>query len=213
MDEWDFIALVQNGSMANIQTAVASGVAVSARCNYTGMSPLLAACERGRADVAELLLSHGANPNDTHFDGYDCYDSAQTLEVRQLLLGAGFSLDVEQNHEGRGIRGRRVPAPRAPHSSRWTVRVRGASVEVEWQLQKLPAPLRVVRLRHAGGEVDLKPGPVERSALGVQAEGTPPVELELDQFFGDARVRVFDRAVLSQNPGPLDFWLPAWADD
>ena len=89
MDVWDLITLVRNGSREEVRSALASGVAASARCEYTGMSPLLAACEEGRVEAAELLLAHGANPNHTHFDGYNCYDSTHSLEVRALLLGAG----------------------------------------------------------------------------------------------------------------------------
>lgn len=213
MDVWDLITLVRNGSREEVRSALASGVAASARCEYTGMSPLLAACEEGRVDVAELLLAHGANPNHTHFDGYNCYDSTHSLEVRALLLGAGFSLAVEQNHEGRGIRGRRVLAPRSPHSSRWTARVNGAAIEVEYQLRRSPAPRGLASLRHSGGEVNLAPGAARHLDLGVQTDGTPPVELWLEQFVGDVRVRVFDRSTLSQNQGPLEFWLPVWPDD
>lgn len=215
MDVWELIALAHAGKLDELRGALDDGAAANASCEHTGMTPLLAACEEGQIECTRLLLQRGADPNHTHYDGFNAYDSSSNREIQALLLDAGFSLTLESKQEARGLRGWRVLAPREPQAATWAATVAGDHVEVQWQLHTLPAPRgRVaIHVTDSSGTTTrffAEAGTVGHWSGSVAGGSTASVTATLQAFVGDVRVRIYDRETLAGNEGPLSFWLPAW---
>lgn len=207
-DVWDLVRDIEAGDLSTLRDELASGFAPNTACEYTGMTVLLGACEANNVEAVQILLAAGADPNQQHHDGYDPYNSTRSRAVREVLWNNGFSLLIDATSEGRGTHSRRVLAPR-PISNLWSRRLDGPTVLVEWSRSTFPPTFGEVLVRIDGREV--RPAAGDHTTLPA-TPGPREVTVELVDFVGEFRIRLWDEATISTNTGDRSFWVPAWTD-
>jgi len=207
-DVWELVRDIQAGDLSSLRNELANGFAPNTACEHTGMTVLLGACEADNAAAVQMLIDAGADPNQQHHDGYDPYNSTRSRAIRELLWNRGFSLLIDATTAGRGIRSRRVLAPR-PISNLWSHVLDGATVLVEWCRSTFPPTLGEVIVRVDGR--DVRPVVGDHVTLPALA-GPRDVTVELADFVGEFRIRLWDEATISTNAGDRSFWIPVWTD-
>lgn len=106
---------IESRDIDEVDRLLKSGSSLS-ETNAEGMTPVLVACLYGFRDVAQILISAGADPllkNSEGLDGMDLAVLNENLEILKLLLEVGVGitdrkksfniLDLIMNHKGREI--------------------------------------------------------------------------------------------------------------
>ncbi len=99
MSDYDFIELCKSGDAVKVQKAISNGANVNAKDN-DGRTTLMYAALNGQADVAEVLLKHGADLNAKR-PYYDCetalMDAAREghADVAEILLKHGADVNAK----------------------------------------------------------------------------------------------------------------------
>jgi len=80
---------VQSGVVESLRSDFAAGADVVARDPATGSTLLHYAAEHGYTAVAEILLEHGADPNDKNKEGQRPLDVTRSKAMKALLKKHG----------------------------------------------------------------------------------------------------------------------------
>lgn len=63
-----------------------------------GVAPLTRACINGDIDIVKVLLSHGADPNDTCNYNSSALHKTSDIEIIKLLLKHGAKVNIQNNN-------------------------------------------------------------------------------------------------------------------
>lgn len=128
------IAAIQAGDVAGVAKVLESGGNVNAAMAQGGVTPLMAAAERGNADILKLLLRRNPDLNAKESKGFTALMIAAKSghsEIVRLLVAAGADQDLKNNagftamevaaaydhHEVARLLGGEAPAEAAEQSS------------------------------------------------------------------------------------------------
>lgn len=179
---------------------------VNAACEYTATTLLLAACEGNQVEAVRYLLTRGADPNAQHRDGYQCWDSTRSRAIREALLAHGFSLVLSEERSSSAVRELRVLAPRDVVTRTFECTLPGRTLQLEVVRYEFPPPRGTMRV--FAGELSRVPVISERSVDTLA--GPITARIELTNFGGEARVRLFNPEAVASLAGSRSFWLPEW---
>jgi hypothetical protein len=216
-DHPDFAAvagLVRRGDLAALAELVAAGWPVDEDDGFTGTTALLVACESGQAEIAEFLLAHGADPNRMHRDGWNCYDSATTAEIRGLLVRHGFSLTLWQPTEGAALARLRVLSAARPLTRAWSATLTGTAPTLEYRAYPHPpmsgrVQVSVAAAGRTSSYTVTGPDRLATALPGMPEPGPAEIDVRAEGFRGEFRVRLYCADRLPGD-GPRRFWLPDW---
>jgi hypothetical protein len=198
-------ALARAGDLDGLAAAIAAGTDVDDCEPYTGVTALSAACGAGRAEAVELLLASGADPNRADRDGVYPFDATHSAAIRRLLVTHGFSQRLASCTTGRGLLAMRILAAGGPVDETHTLTIDGSDLHLEYRIGEVPAPSGRIRL----GDLGVIGDEYGHHRLpGSAAE----VNVGLERFTGELRIRVYCAATIAGNDGPREFWLPSLED-
>jgi hypothetical protein len=209
MEVYDLIRLIEAGQHDALRGALEAGLDANVSCPYTAMTALLWACERNDPAAVRILLDAGADPHLTHRDGYNCYDSTRSGEIKQMLLSAGFDLPLGQpRHSDFSVELRRFSAQHAVNQVHEFVMAKeGTSYKLEYKLYQIPRSEGTVRIRVGPGikslDVPSGSGTEGRYDIALSRPEKLTLSIGLVDFKGELRVRLYDVDVLSSDFAPL----------
>ena len=209
---------VRRGDIAAVQRFLDEGWDVNERENWTGADALCVAAGAGNAEMVELLLRYGADPNTHDNDGYFAYGIVAPRRIRELLLAHGFSWGQWQptGYPPDTVKQLRVLAPR-PVTDSWTETVTNTDLFVEHLLVEVPAPQGrlhiVVDVAGHDGYSATPQQPGTHLHRLTAADATPAqatITVHCEQFVGETYVRLFSPSAVDSLDGARTFWLPPY---
>lgn len=208
---------VRSGDLAALQRFVGEGWDVNERERWTGADALCLAANAGNAEMVELLLRHGADPNTHDNDGYFAYGVLATRRVRELLLAYGFSWGQWQptGYPPDTVKQLRVLAPR-PVSNTWTETVTNGDLFVEHLLVEVPPPAGRLHVTvqvpgHNGYTATMSRPGTELHRLTASDAAAATITVTCTEFVGETYVRLFSSSAVDALDGARSFWLPDYA--
>jgi hypothetical protein len=210
----DVRAAVRRGHLGGLERLLAEGWEVNDSEPWTGANALCEAAYAGNAEMVDLLLRHGADPDSHDNDGYFAYGMRTSRRVRELLLAHGFSAGQWQptGYAPDTVAQLRVLAPR-PVSDTWTEAVTGTDLFVEHVTLDVPGP--------AGGstvDVTVDGRAAHAAALSTVGHrlvgldsGRATITVHCDRFVGEFYVRLYSSTAVDRLDGPRSFWLPDYS--
>jgi hypothetical protein len=208
---------VRRGDHATLQRFLDEGWDVNERERWTGTNALCLAAHAGNAEMVELLLRHGADPNSCDNDGYFAYGVLTSRRIRELLLAHGFSWGQWQptGYPPDTVAQLRVLAPREPAADRWTETVTNTDLFVEHIVLELPVPAGTATVsvtldgRESYTATLARPGHERRRLTAADAAAArATVTVHCDRFVGEIYARLFSSAAVDRLEGARTFWLP-----
>ena len=190
---------VRRGDIAAVQRFLDEGWDVNERENWTGADALCVAAGAGNAEMVELLLRYGADPNTHDNDGYFAYGIVAPRRIRELLLAHGFSWGQWQptGYPPDTVKQLRVLAPRP--------------------VTEVPAPQGslhiVVDVAGHDGYSATPQQPGTHLHRLTAADATPAqatITVHCEQFVGETYVRLFSPSAVDSLDGARTFWLPPY---
>ena len=190
---------VRRGDTAAVQRFLDEGWDVNERENWTGADALCVAAGAGNAEMVELLLRYGADPNTHDNDGYFAYGIVAPRRIRELLLAHGFSWGQWQptGYPPDTVKQLRVLAPRP--------------------VTEVPAPQGrlhiVVDVAGHDGYSATPQQPGTHLHRLTAADATPAqatITVHCEQFVGETYVRLFSPSAVDSLDGARTFWLPPY---
>ena len=102
----DFLKAVQKGQVKNVEKFLSDGADANMEDKERGLSALMVACIEGHYEIAQALLSNGANVNAKSSDNLTplmlalSNKHSNKMKIAEILLSAGAEVNVHDNVDG-----------------------------------------------------------------------------------------------------------------
>lgn len=89
---------VNSGNLTLVKSILEQDIHLLNIKDENGCTPLHIAVQDGFVDIAEYLISKGADVNEKDAHGYTCLHLVKSLEMAELLISKGAEVDVKEDY-------------------------------------------------------------------------------------------------------------------